>query len=453
MYVGVDNVARKIKSTYVGVDGKARKVKAVYVGVNGVARLVWSSTFGKVKNYLSVKNANKYNVMSQVAYFGCSYFPETYSIIPSNKSKNIIYTEGFHTFSYSYTDTTWYYFIQKIVFDDSDNIIGSGFYNYAQTAQGHSYDLLCKFEFGDYLFNCITDTYDGNTTATTSLFDYSTGKKVFESNYFGRHCDGVAFNDNIAITTMENANSITLIKRNGTSISNTYITIPNSLSGYYPDYGLKIIKLSDTKGLVMGRAYSSYGGNEGIYAFGFKINSDENSVTFGTMQSYLSSSICNRFDMSKLIKIDETHAVFSSTYDMNNNSPENKFYNVTLIPVLVDDNLNVSFGSFVTIRDTAIRGNYYQKIGSGNTIGVATKNNYTLHLYDIDVKTNTIIDKGNVDPLTNNTGMTNPYWDNISTFKDNKIIYLKYSTDLNETTTYKNYDSTITPIIGEFSFE
>lgn len=43
MYIGVNNVARQIKSAYVGVNGVARKVKAVYVGVNGVARLVWQA--------------------------------------------------------------------------------------------------------------------------------------------------------------------------------------------------------------------------------------------------------------------------------------------------------------------------------------------------------------------------------------------------------------------------
>ena len=38
MYIGVNGVARKVKTPYVGVDGKARKVKAGYIGVNGVAR-------------------------------------------------------------------------------------------------------------------------------------------------------------------------------------------------------------------------------------------------------------------------------------------------------------------------------------------------------------------------------------------------------------------------------
>lgn len=44
MYIGVNNIARKIKSAYVGVNGTARKVKAVYVGdANGKARLVWTA--------------------------------------------------------------------------------------------------------------------------------------------------------------------------------------------------------------------------------------------------------------------------------------------------------------------------------------------------------------------------------------------------------------------------
>lgn len=42
--IGVNNVARDVKSAYVGVDGKARKIKKAYVGdENGKARLVWQS--------------------------------------------------------------------------------------------------------------------------------------------------------------------------------------------------------------------------------------------------------------------------------------------------------------------------------------------------------------------------------------------------------------------------
>lgn len=41
-FVGVDGIARKIKSGYVGVDNVARKIKKAYVGVGGVARPCWS---------------------------------------------------------------------------------------------------------------------------------------------------------------------------------------------------------------------------------------------------------------------------------------------------------------------------------------------------------------------------------------------------------------------------
>lgn len=42
IYVGVNGVARKVKSGCVGVAGVARKVKSGYVGVAGVARQCWS---------------------------------------------------------------------------------------------------------------------------------------------------------------------------------------------------------------------------------------------------------------------------------------------------------------------------------------------------------------------------------------------------------------------------
>lgn len=43
IYVGVGNVAKKVKSAYIGVDGVARKIKKAYIGVGGVARLIYSS--------------------------------------------------------------------------------------------------------------------------------------------------------------------------------------------------------------------------------------------------------------------------------------------------------------------------------------------------------------------------------------------------------------------------
>lgn len=42
IYVGVDNIARKVKKLYFGVDGVARKVTKGYIGVDGVARPFFS---------------------------------------------------------------------------------------------------------------------------------------------------------------------------------------------------------------------------------------------------------------------------------------------------------------------------------------------------------------------------------------------------------------------------
>ncbi len=43
-YIGVNNVAKKVKCYYIGVNGKARKVKKMYVGVNGKARLCYEES-------------------------------------------------------------------------------------------------------------------------------------------------------------------------------------------------------------------------------------------------------------------------------------------------------------------------------------------------------------------------------------------------------------------------
>ncbi len=54
VYVGINNIARKIPKIYVGVDGIARKVKRVYIGVDNKARLCFDFGKKRVKvNYIS----------------------------------------------------------------------------------------------------------------------------------------------------------------------------------------------------------------------------------------------------------------------------------------------------------------------------------------------------------------------------------------------------------------
>ena len=42
IYIGVDNIAHKVKKGYIGVDGIARKIKKAYIGIGGVARPCFS---------------------------------------------------------------------------------------------------------------------------------------------------------------------------------------------------------------------------------------------------------------------------------------------------------------------------------------------------------------------------------------------------------------------------
>lgn len=41
-YIGINNVARKIRKGYVGVNGLARRIRKAYIGIGGVARPCWS---------------------------------------------------------------------------------------------------------------------------------------------------------------------------------------------------------------------------------------------------------------------------------------------------------------------------------------------------------------------------------------------------------------------------
>lgn len=48
-YIGINNVAKKIKKIYVGIGGVAKKVKKAYVGIGGVAKLFFSVGYTLVK--------------------------------------------------------------------------------------------------------------------------------------------------------------------------------------------------------------------------------------------------------------------------------------------------------------------------------------------------------------------------------------------------------------------
>lgn len=90
MYVGVNNVARKVKKVYVGVNGVARKVKKIYVGVNGVARLCWSGEalltyYGDIT--IDTVDSGRTNAASNQNYAIFSYYASFINAISSTLTK------------------------------------------------------------------------------------------------------------------------------------------------------------------------------------------------------------------------------------------------------------------------------------------------------------------------------------------------------------------------------
>lgn len=73
-YIGVDNVAHKIKKAYVGVDGVARRIKKAYIGIGGVARPCYSidgiSYMGHVANCSDARSSGAGTSINNHAVFG-----------------------------------------------------------------------------------------------------------------------------------------------------------------------------------------------------------------------------------------------------------------------------------------------------------------------------------------------------------------------------------------------
>ena len=83
-YIGVSNVARKVKTPHIGVSGVARKVKSGYVGVNSVARQflqgdILASTLSVGSSVYLMENgvAAEYLVVNQGIPSGSSLYDST----------------------------------------------------------------------------------------------------------------------------------------------------------------------------------------------------------------------------------------------------------------------------------------------------------------------------------------------------------------------------------------
>ena len=73
-YIGVNNVARKIKKGFVGVVGVARKIKRASIGIGGVARPCWSggelAYYGTVTALATARHSLGATTVGDYALFG-----------------------------------------------------------------------------------------------------------------------------------------------------------------------------------------------------------------------------------------------------------------------------------------------------------------------------------------------------------------------------------------------
>lgn len=105
-YIGINNIAHKIKKGYIGVDGVARRIKKAYIGVGGVARPCWSE--GKI-GYYGVTTAGLTNPVracaashiGNYALFGGGVYNNvtTYSSVIDGYSRNLTKFSQINTLS------------------------------------------------------------------------------------------------------------------------------------------------------------------------------------------------------------------------------------------------------------------------------------------------------------------------------------------------------------------
>ena len=191
-YIGIDNIAHKIKKGYIGIDGVARKIKKAYIGIGGVARPCWSG--GELVYYgqLTPLSVARYELcathVGDYALFGGgwnhssrSYNVDVYdsSLIKSN-ADSLKYGYGI---SFTATHTDYHavfrngegifiynnYLTQTIIMVDTRNsIISSCVGNYVLFSDNHT--LEC-FNTSFMLVSSIT--FQKSKSAATHVGEYT----------------------------------------------------------------------------------------------------------------------------------------------------------------------------------------------------------------------------------------------------------------------------------------
>lgn len=245
--IGVNNVARKVKSAYVGVDGVARKIKQVYVGdANGIARLVWRSG----GNYLFCKYGNTDSSASR----------EIFSVF--DRSNNSTFD------TVTTTNKTYTNFTSLVEFsrDDASVVVHkntSTFDFYRRSGNSYSLSFTASNLSAD-LIKCVPNS--GDTAFMHSAKSLSVGSGLFGLSSNGKYfyVDVSGYEEPAGIRNFTAAILIFDISGNNLSFKQaiktaTYNTFYGTL---YTSYGTASDDLS-----VFTFSYGTYDGTSNTYYY------------------------------------------------------------------------------------------------------------------------------------------------------------------------------------------
>lgn len=141
-YVGIDDLARKVKSIYVGIDGVARKVKNGFIGVAAVARKFFSSAIVP-----DVSNVGEVNIT-----------PDQTKLLgrPAKTANHLIYGPGdeHSSASFSFTDdlvATQYVYPNGISVPNSSEFQGYAFFLGGENTDAYDRTYNSTYTYSDDL--------------------------------------------------------------------------------------------------------------------------------------------------------------------------------------------------------------------------------------------------------------------------------------------------------------
>lgn len=160
-YIGIDNIARKVKKMFVGVDGIARKVKKAYIGIDGVARLFFGGAELKYIDYDSTPGLTRGRRDMRSANAG-DYLLFAGGEIMDYSIDDARYTELTNVDAYDANLTK--HAVNEL---DSTHVLSR------YDMYGYTFDdcaVFCSVVLVDDSYNVVQDKYDSNLT---KYFGYS----------------------------------------------------------------------------------------------------------------------------------------------------------------------------------------------------------------------------------------------------------------------------------------